>query len=322
MSRFIIHVGLHKTGSTFLQQQVFPSLAGVSLITRPYTQYNHAFNRLQYADDSLYDRDAVRAELDDMTGERILISDESLSGKPFYFNYVNRSLIVRRLKNLLPDATIILFLRGQVDLILSLYNQYVRMGGTKDIAHCLWKPEVDFRLEGHKHETEYSYHDPRHLHFNTNDCFIHLQGFLYTPLLRLYRDAFPRVEVFLYEDLVHRQDEVLSRLSRLCGCSTSWPAGTDRVDDARRINPSVSDQELDRIRFRNRLRGLSGVGLVRHVAEFGHRLRRWSTGAAGRSNTREYVRTFVGDYFAEDNRRIAAGEPELGLERYSAEYGV
>ena len=57
--------------------------------------------------------------------EFILISDELFYGYPRY-NFINRSSIAKRISETIPDAEIILILRNQEDLILSLYNQYIK----------------------------------------------------------------------------------------------------------------------------------------------------------------------------------------------------
>jgi len=98
----ILHVGLHKTASTFFQECVWPQLKTYTQLTRPYTQHNHAFNQLQYADDSLYDKELVIKELDKINAQNLLISDASLTGKPVIFSYINRSLIAKRLKEIFP----------------------------------------------------------------------------------------------------------------------------------------------------------------------------------------------------------------------------
>ena len=54
----VIHLGLHKTGTTFLQQEIFPKLAGV--------------NYKVYFDENKYE----------FNDEINLISCESLSGSP------------------------------------------------------------------------------------------------------------------------------------------------------------------------------------------------------------------------------------------------
>lgn len=69
MQHVYIHVGLHKTGSTFLQNKVFPNLEETTYIGRPYTQQNMAFNKLQYADSSLYDKQKILEEINKLITE-------------------------------------------------------------------------------------------------------------------------------------------------------------------------------------------------------------------------------------------------------------
>ena len=54
-----IHVGLHKTATTYLQNYIFNNIENFELVTRPYTQHNKAFNMMQYADDTMYNENLV-----------------------------------------------------------------------------------------------------------------------------------------------------------------------------------------------------------------------------------------------------------------------
>ena len=103
------------------------------------------FNQLQYADDSLYKKDLVVKELIQISASRLLISDESFSGKPVYFSYLNRSIIAKRLADIFPNAEIILFLRDQRDIILSHYSSYIKMPyGTKTIEKLFYRPKTNY----------------------------------------------------------------------------------------------------------------------------------------------------------------------------------
>src|SRR5690606_1735922 len=123
--RVFLHIGLHKTASTFLQDLLFPSLHGVVYISRPFTILNDHFNCLQYADDSLYDEKEIKLFFEEIDFDKLLISDENFCGKPVSLGYSNRSMIAKRLHSLFPDAEVIIFLRNQLDLLYSLYNQHV-----------------------------------------------------------------------------------------------------------------------------------------------------------------------------------------------------
>lgn len=152
MSKQVIHVGLHKTATTFLQKKIFPSLDNYNLYTRPYTQHNHAFNQLQYADESLYNKKLVENEVEKFPTGNIILSDESFYGKPNLFSHINRTIIAKRLSELFPEATIIIFIRSQIKILLSYYNQYVKGGGVADIKDYIWFPKSEYCFEQYEKE--------------------------------------------------------------------------------------------------------------------------------------------------------------------------
>ncbi len=99
---------MHKTGTSFLQKQIFPNLKDVL--------YSRRFNL----------RDYYKTE-----GSSILISDEILSGNPFDENTMNDfEMKMDVLKSLFPNAAILVSFREPVGYILSLYKQFLHQGGT------------------------------------------------------------------------------------------------------------------------------------------------------------------------------------------------
>ena len=105
-----IHVGLPKTGTTFLRTQIFPKIENIVYAKTPIGFYD-------------VDRDV-----------KYLLSNESLSGVPFKrFNpySCNRYLIMDYLNKIYPDAKIILCLRNKETIKKSLYSQYIEQGGLK-----------------------------------------------------------------------------------------------------------------------------------------------------------------------------------------------
>lgn len=308
-----LHVGLHKTATTLLQRVVFPAMDGVSLVTRPYTQHNRAFNRLQYADDTLWDETSVRAEIDRLPAGTVLLSDEGFSGKVLYFNYVNRSMIARRLARLFPDATVLLFLRGQADIVASHYNQYVREGGTLAFGEFVWRGDRDFPAGPVEDPADWRF-DPRTLDFNTNGCRLHLDDFLYRGLIDLYDALFPRVEVLLHEDLAADPEGVLDRLESILG-SRIGPAAREAVA-ASRENPSVGPDALDRIRRGNRAAAATANPRARRLVEA--ILRLWpEPGEPGDAPGPD-----VAAHYRDDNRRVVEAYPEIGLDRHPDRYAL
>jgi hypothetical protein len=112
----VIHLGYHKTGTTFFQNQIFNRLTNVNLI-RTATFY---------------------APLDDK--KLNIISDETLSGSPYVLsNALIRFDIADRLKLCYPKAKIILGIRDNDAWLKSLYSQFIRNGGIYDFKEWLDK---------------------------------------------------------------------------------------------------------------------------------------------------------------------------------------
>ena len=110
MKKVFIHVGLHRTGSTFLQKHVFPKL-DVNFI---HVDAKNLKNKFPLKD-----------------GKINLISSENFSGSPLNFESKNygvdeRYKLADKLKENYPDAEILLVLRECSSWKKSLYNQYVK----------------------------------------------------------------------------------------------------------------------------------------------------------------------------------------------------
>jgi len=146
--KVFIHIGLHKTASTYLQEVILSNTPDILYLTRPYAQCNKAFNKLQYADDSLYSHEEFLDEISKLPSKKtLLLSDEAFSGFPNGLWYINRSIILTRLKRAFSNAIIILFIRGQKSLIKSHYNQYIKSGyGTLRLKHFIWKPQRNYTV--------------------------------------------------------------------------------------------------------------------------------------------------------------------------------
>ena len=241
-----IHVGLHKTASTFLQQEVFPQFKSVLLIANPETQHNKAFNQLMYADDCFYSPNLVIQEINKIKSDRILISDECFSGQPLFFLSNNKTIIAKRLADLFPDAKIILFIRGQKDLMLSLYSQYLtRRNGVKNILELFRHPDFINELKKHPYYKRkpvpafgyYSVHGFSHL-----DCFLHYET------IHLYKSLFKSVHVLLYEDILHNPNKIKISLEKIIGEKLANQA----IDFSKKINTSLKHQDFYKMLFFNR----------------------------------------------------------------------
>tara|TARA_R110002049_G_scaffold3795_5_gene27651 strand:- start:130278 stop:131102 length:825 start_codon:yes stop_codon:yes gene_type:complete len=111
----IVHIGLHKTGTTFLQKHVFPKITSLTIIRAWHTH---------------------RQITDMVFKETVLITDEGISGDPWkgqYFEEFKRNIL--KIKHLYGDVKIIFGIRKHDAFILSLYKQYLHQKGYKGIEH-------------------------------------------------------------------------------------------------------------------------------------------------------------------------------------------
>lgn len=124
----IVHIGYHKTATTWLQQAIFPRASSHDFLPRKTVQ--QAFLA---APGLHFDAEEARRLLGIEGRNRpLLLSEENLSG---YLH--NGGLhgflapeVARRIKAVLPEAHIVIFIRNQFDICRASYAQYVSGGGT------------------------------------------------------------------------------------------------------------------------------------------------------------------------------------------------
>lgn len=152
-SKIFLAIGLHKTGSSFLQLGIFPFLKGI--------KYMHIRDG----------RPIITEFHKDWDNDKILLASEALSGAPWmndykrrnkYKNFEYRNLnwiekyknSVRNIKKLFPEAKIIIVFRKHSSMIESIYKQYLHEGGHKNVSdffnidnerHVINKEELFYR---------------------------------------------------------------------------------------------------------------------------------------------------------------------------------
>ncbi len=124
----VIHVGLHRTGSTFLQKEVFPKLQNVNYVYR----YNmNSRNQL------------LAVKLDE--NKINLISEEGLTRHNFRDdNETSMIEISNRIYRVFPDARIILVLRDKKEWLNSLYKMNCRYSFDSWFDNIFNKDDLDF----------------------------------------------------------------------------------------------------------------------------------------------------------------------------------
>lgn len=187
--RPIVHIGYHKTATTWFQRSVYPFATSHRWIPRTRTQ-----QALLDPSGMAFDAEQARnllSEGDD--GRPLLLCEENLSG------YIHNGgmhgflppAVAERIGAVLPDARIVIFVRSQVPMIAACYRQYVRGGGTHG-AHRYLFPSL--YLHG-------AYAQPFKVPRFSFDHFD------YDHLIALYDGLFGRenVHVYPFEDLADPQ---------------------------------------------------------------------------------------------------------------------
>lgn len=201
----VVHIGYHKTASTWLQAHVFPHLAGLCyrdpLLARVVTNLATAESGTFFVADFR----VVLGQIARRSGGRLLLSHEGLSGS-LWDGYGSGPRNAERIRRVLPDARIIVFVRRQQEMLRSIHAQYVNEGGTR--------PLFDF-VDGH--ELEGSRFSLRHLE--------------YDQLVEHYVNLFGRDRIWVvpYEYLRAEPERFLAELCEVLGTALSakvcrtWP---------------------------------------------------------------------------------------------------
>ncbi|HMO39150.1 MAG TPA: sulfotransferase domain-containing protein [Saprospiraceae bacterium] len=117
MSDIYIHIGLYKTGTSNLQNNLFVNIPNIHYTRLTGSLLMHIKKPIIF--------------------DKLLISNESFTGFPWsegsmYWNK-QYEIAIRNISILFPTAKIIIGFRDHTSMILSLYKQYLQLGGTKNL---------------------------------------------------------------------------------------------------------------------------------------------------------------------------------------------
>jgi len=141
----LIHIGLHKTASTLLQDNVFANeQLGFCMLDNDRNMIHSAFvlrGALEYdpAPDALRQLRAEAKTAAERT-RRLVISHERLSGYPASGGF-DQGIIADRLHAAFPEAKVLILIREQRSMIYSMYLQTISDGGTLSLRRFLKPPE-------------------------------------------------------------------------------------------------------------------------------------------------------------------------------------
>jgi hypothetical protein len=215
----VVHIGLHKTGSTWLQKDVFTQSSYRKFISTQDNLGRQIFNHIIDASTSEWNPDMVRAYFTAFSS--VVLSHESFSGR-IWDGSPERFRTAQRLHDVLRNPRILIVLRSQPAMLTSLYAQYIHEGGWSNIHRFL-----DGTAEGLEL-------DPSHLQ--------------YSYLVSRYFEIFgpSNVTVFPYELIRYDRAEFFRRLDSITGESFDASLSTTR-------NPTPSAWSINGLAIWNRL---------------------------------------------------------------------
>ena len=209
--RPVVHIGYHKTATTWFQRNFYPHVLGARFVPRA------TVREALIEPSALHFDPAIAAKkLGLGQGERLILCEEGLSG---YLH--NGGLagclskdVAYRIRSVMPDADIVIFIRAQPSMIAACYGQYVKGGGTYSVNRYLFPARY---LREASAETAKA---PR----------FSFDHFDYERLIDLYMDLFgeDRVHICLYEQFRQENHKFLENFARRLGLSVDMASVSTR----------------------------------------------------------------------------------------------
>jgi|GEM_PF-1244463 len=221
----VLHIGLHKTGTRFVQRRILRPLDGHRLQVNPSPLWSAIRNAVRYPDDAAargIARDAVQAWRHSRDPRTLVLSEPHISGD-MYGNHHDHLANTRLMRELFPEARIIYFVRNQTDWLQSAYRQQLVKGGSVPMHVFLNHYEGAFR--------------PRLDRWTYGARTVEALNQRFLDIYKGYAEAFgpERVYLFRQEDLNTRPERVRARLAEALGV-----IGLAPDTDTRRENRSYS----------------------------------------------------------------------------------
>jgi len=289
----LFHIGYHKTATTFLQKELFESMPMFHRVPQREIFWNLIFpHTLEF--DVAKASEFVRGyqKIAEHEGAVPVFSNERLSGGHHTGGHDSVDLC-ERIALVAPEARILLFVREQKSLILSLYAQYVKAMGCVSLQeYC---------------QSSYTNHNKELFNPITLE---------FDRLVACYLDRFQNVLVMPFELLKRDPDAVIARIVEFAGGSVAVLKGRDFGHTAARNTArSAVLQRVDRFLHPLRYHNIPHVGstyynpIGRYLAGGVSRMvgwlpTKWLDRRLSRKD-RAFVEKFVANRYVESNSRLS-----------------
>lgn len=306
----LLHIGYHKTGSTYLQNHFFKPENGFT--TDIGENRTRIVRDIVYPDNFKFDSACCRAIYQpfvDAAAARDLcfvLSHERLSGYPPSGGY-DRMLIAQRLAATFPGSRVLIVIREQVSLIRSLYSQFITDGGDLTLSRFLEQPEPRLgRMPGFRREV-----------------------YEFDRLISYYHELFgaDRVLTLPFEMMAREKDEFARRISTFTRCQPPLSLPSEVSNRRRPVTMQLVQMWGNRFFSNNEL----SRGAVIDIPRFQRRIAvlerffqlvtpQWLDDRLHASISAR-VRKWAGGHYADSNRRTSS-LVGVNLEKYGYDVGA
>jgi hypothetical protein len=227
-----VHIGYPRTGTTWFQRVFFTLHEDIFYLDEP---NNRWLNDFVWKSDFEFNSDEMKEKfVDSVKGSQkqiIGISNEGFCGN-ILGRLIEPRIIADRLRRVFGDydVKLIVFLRNQAEILLSIYKVLIKEG-TPCRYESLFDPSAIYR--------------------------INLSYFKYDKMIELWQQYFEKnsIGVFLYEDFIKNKLEFLNLLCNFLSISSVSPDSNkvlhNKLDFI--INPGYPDSSIPLIRIFNKL---------------------------------------------------------------------
>ena len=278
--RVIIHIGFHKTASTWLQKELFPKLLNVDYIDTEQTWnlfseelLNNSIKKAK----EIIDHSTNNTIL--FSDERILSSDNKIANSPEF------------LAQIFPEAEIVIFVRNQLDKVVSNYSQFIKWGGKLKPDDFFKRPKGTRDRESHNyHQTLSSFR-----HFFENN----------------------KVHLFFYEEFSANQELFVNNFLNELKLEYSGLLNYKKVH-----NRKLSPKELELFRKINSFTRNIKPQLLANIIQSAKRrlLNNLGSEKTKKQTAEQYLGTnlcnYISNYYKDGNRELEKEFPQIKKYNY------
>ena len=195
--KIFLHIGLYKTGSTFLQENIFKEIKkdDYKIFLKYYNSY--IYNELFKINHLNRDIKSLKKYLSELKENNLIISNEGLFGN-FFDGFKENKKRMENYEKIFNNPIYIIFIREQSELLFSFYKERIKHGLKVNFNNFLSSESIN--LESKKI-------NPQKIDYKSFDYNIILKDYLKLPKDRVF--------IFTFEDffLKNKTDEFFNLLN-------------------------------------------------------------------------------------------------------------